>query len=648
LKRLLSFFASGAISILLCTVLSLQIQAQEAPVIQKSKEKTTIEGKTYYLHTVKKGETLFSISKAYGIGVKEILSANSQAIDGIKTDQVLKIPVLSEKGKSFEKIDSDEFIYHIAQAGQTLYSITKQYSISQEELIKNNPELEVSSLQVGQVVKIPKNRTVKKDTTITKLEKQSITHTIEKDETLYSISRKYNVEIDEIVKANESLQAGELKVGQKIIIPVTVKTNTKEVKSIPDTNKSVNKNHISSKIIKSNCDSAGVTCDTSTPYRLKGNYNIAVILPFYLKENETNKPSSGKTVSEDDDAEKSDNGWVYYKSSNFLEFYEGTLLAIDSLRKAGLSVNLSVFDCDKDTVQIKRIIKSKKLDNMDLIIGPAYAQELHILAAFAKSNGIPVVSPLSNKYEALENNPYVFQVQPTMQTEMGSLARFISDTSKKNFFILQSGSSEELDMVTELKKDLQPYLDSNKLKTERYSKNKVETINKQLESGITNYIFLASLSEAYVTDVLNQLYSQSKTYKIKIIGLPSWHRFKNIDADMYTALDVHYYTPFVIDYTNKNVKKFLISFRNTYNYEPYRTTTQGYNYAFLGYDIMYYFGTALSQYGKQLSCCISSHHPSCLMSGYKFEHKNHKNGFENHSVYLINYDIDFNMSKIDL
>ena len=145
---------------------------------------------------------------------------------------------------------------------------------------------------------------------------------------------------------------------------------------------------------------------------LSGSYNVAVLLPFYLSENSTrtsidsSKTVKGKKVY--NYVTRSDD-WIYPRSLGFVEMYEGILLAADTLRTLGVNINIHVFDIKNDTVEVLRLIRSGKLDKMDLIIGPVHSTNLSVVASYAGSLGIPVVSPvqLSNN-SVLENNPFLF------------------------------------------------------------------------------------------------------------------------------------------------------------------------------------------------------------------------------------------------
>lgn len=120
-----------------------------------------------------------------------------------------------------EKKDSKVFVLHKADPKETLYSISRKYKVTVDEVNKSNPELS-AGLKVGQILRIPYKGSVvavsaAETSPSTSSGGTAGTHTVEAKETLYSLSRKYNVSVDEIKKANPGLT--ELKVGQTINIP---------------------------------------------------------------------------------------------------------------------------------------------------------------------------------------------------------------------------------------------------------------------------------------------------------------------------------------------------------------------------------------------------------------------------------------------
>ena len=128
-----------ALIIFFCPLSALaQVQNSNEIVVEKSKEKVLVAGKTYYLHTVKKGENIYRISRAYGVTQKDIIYANPDAMSGIKEGQKLKIPTESNTPRNIQQIESDKYIFHIVEEGQTVYYLTQLRCISSVFFCKNS------------------------------------------------------------------------------------------------------------------------------------------------------------------------------------------------------------------------------------------------------------------------------------------------------------------------------------------------------------------------------------------------------------------------------------------------------------------------------------------------------------------------------
>jgi LysM repeat protein/ABC-type branched-subunit amino acid transport system substrate-binding protein len=125
---------------------------------KKSNKTQVIDGKKYYMHTVEKGQTLYQISKIYGLDVNDIVLENPEAIDGIKPGQVIKVP-LAKPSKQSDKpaeMDTIKYLYHKVDPGQTVYAISRTYAITVETIESLNPGAK-AGLKAGQLVRLPKN-----------------------------------------------------------------------------------------------------------------------------------------------------------------------------------------------------------------------------------------------------------------------------------------------------------------------------------------------------------------------------------------------------------------------------------------------------------------------------------------------------------
>ena len=165
-------------------------------------------------HTVKGGETLYSIASSYGTSVNDIKKHNPGIESNIRTGQIVLIAPPAG------------FVYHTIQKGETLYQLTKTYHVSAQTICKQNPGFDEKSFKVGEVIRLPQNTTCKtvRETVKTR------NHEVKKKETLYSIGKMYNVSEQEIKAVNPELngEEGKLKKGMTIKIPVAAQ-QTKSV-----------------------------------------------------------------------------------------------------------------------------------------------------------------------------------------------------------------------------------------------------------------------------------------------------------------------------------------------------------------------------------------------------------------------------------
>lgn len=187
-------------------------------------------------HTVKKGETVSGIAKKYNIDQKAIYELNPDASKGLGVNSILIIPnTTAAKSVSVESFQNQaEDIQHKVFPKETLFSIAKKYKVKVQDLYAINPNLEKEGLKNGQVINITKSNSIvaktyekgntsesknnSEDVITTKTE--GIDYEVLPKETKYSIAKTYGISVERLEKANPILQTEELKIGQKLIIPV--------------------------------------------------------------------------------------------------------------------------------------------------------------------------------------------------------------------------------------------------------------------------------------------------------------------------------------------------------------------------------------------------------------------------------------------
>jgi len=179
---------------------------------QDSIEMETINGKLFVVHKVGAGETLYGISKRYGVTVDQILEYNPTADAGLEIDQILKVPYVPRTTKKATNRST-----HIVVEKETLFSISRQYGVTIDELKEWNNLID-NALALGQELLIKKKNTVVAPVN-TPLEIKSVhtVHTVAAKETMFSITRQYGITIEQLREWN-NLQNDELKIGQSLFV----------------------------------------------------------------------------------------------------------------------------------------------------------------------------------------------------------------------------------------------------------------------------------------------------------------------------------------------------------------------------------------------------------------------------------------------
>ena len=326
-------------SVLLIPVISVK-QALTVP------EKSTSQVIT---HQVQPKETLYGIQKKYGV-TDEVLKLANPFLekDGLQIGQVLTIP--SNKTKKNITESTEKAVYHIVLPKETKYSIAKQYGISLQELERKNTEV-VANLPEGFKLVI-KGNAVKAEVAPVKVEpkKEIITPTavvkiaevksyreyvVKPKETLYGLSKMFEISQEELTKLNPSLSEGVTE-GMILKVPGVSTVVVQEAK----------KDYTDLSKVKSN-------------ERKK----LVLLLPFNIAKIE------GDTLNSTSKRLKKD------KFLNMtLDFYAGALVAIDSAKVLGLNIDVSIYDSQetKNTSAISSLLKDNNLQSSDVVIGPFY------------------------------------------------------------------------------------------------------------------------------------------------------------------------------------------------------------------------------------------------------------------------------------
>ena len=642
------------ISFLTILIFSTMVWSQ-VPV-ERSKDKIVISGVTCYLHIVKKGETIYSISKAYGITSEELTRENPPALNGLKEGQSLMIPEKLVTAASFPQTvsvpqaarDESRFIYLRLQPGETIYFLSKKYSVSENEIIQSNPGIDINKLPLGYEIAIPRIEFMNKKENFANKQTKPYYHKVINGETMASIARKYGLTVRELRRENRDVRFPQ--VGDYLRIPGMKIPEERPV--IP----------VAADTVPVTREEQAVLLEKPSGYtpvsNLRGTYNIAVLLPFYLSENsrrteiDSSRSLKGKKIY--NNINRSDD-WIYPRSLGFVEMYEGILLAADTLRALGLNINIHVFDIKNDTVEVVRLIRSGKLDNMNLIIGPVHSGNLSIVASYAGSLGIPVVSPvqLSNN-SVLENNPFLFMASSSLEVTQNAIAKKMGDYYNRNIVLIHSGSDGETQDISKFRNMILNEL-SYKMPFEEirlkdmvfysrsvFGNDSINRLAHTLSDLTGNVIIIASEDTPVMSESITDIHSLSRKFDVNVFGYPNMRYLDNLDHKICFDLGLMIYSPDWIDYSQQDIIQFNSDFRSKFLTEPSEMS-----YAWQGYDIVYYFISGLAIHGKEFISHPEIHNPDLLHTEYEFRRKTINDGFENQKLFLVRYSNSYELELVN-
>ena len=564
----------------------------------------------YFLHTVTKGQSLYSISSMYNVTIDDIVRLNPGSDKQIREGAALKIPQATAT-------NSDKPVFHTIQAGETLYRLSVKYNVTTQAICEANPGLSSSNFRSGQVIVIPvqsqspvletSQPTVKDEPTEKKNDWKDM-HKVERKETIYSISREYGITEEELIAANPELKKGKLKRGTFLFIPYG--KNDRKEQSTENVTKELTNEEIFNQYESTQKDINTI--------------KAAVMIPF-MTEQATNKDDQIRMV----------------------EFYEGFLMAVDSLKKQGVSIDLYAYDTKGSSATTKNILAKKEMKDMDIIFGPAKTQNIDELAAFADKNNIRLVIPFTPKVDEVFNNPHIYQVN-TPQSYLYSevYEHFTRKFTDSNVIFLNAGNGDiEKDefvkgMKTELKNKGIKYRDF--IVTDNFYE--ITTVMDTLKNNV--FIPTSGKSTALVKILpqLTQIRRERPNYQINLFGYPEWQTYTNDYLASFYEIGTYFYSSF---YTN-NLFPAAINFTHSYRRWYSKDMANIYpKYGMLGYDIAYFFLKGLSKYGNKLEENLSSIHVTPIQTGFKFERVNNWGGFINRKVFFVHFSKDYELIKLD-
>lgn len=574
----------------------------QGTAVTKSNDIVVIRGKSYYLHTVQPGRTLYSICKAYGANIDEVKSLNDKKDNALSLYEVLKVPYTDP----FVQQD-DKFYYHKVVKGETFYSIARLYKIKPKRLLKfNEGYAQNQPLAVGAVVKLP---LAEIDLSV-----------LGEEEIEASVGKKQEIRPERPVR-NESVkkveEASVTDILQNALMQKNEKTEQEPEKEtttvIGATDKMEIPDYISEVVMPVD------------PF-----VKVALLLPFSAKD----YPVFVDTLVEKMPVQ------ISARSEQFISFYEGVLLAVDSLKNQGYKVNLKVFDTERSAEKMYTMVDEIDRFHPDLIIGPVYGSVYKALMDDLTNKNIPVIYPLSSRSEEFGVYPDFIQVNPSMKALTVAMSDWLREEAEEaNLVCLNLTGNEvshsDLEDIR-LFKEYMHRIGSMNFYDWNTSAVPLDGLRLQLLPDRENIIILPTTKEAEVSKILPVLSALTDGYRITVVGFPEWQAFTSVDHETYFKLNTKIFTYSYVDNTTEPAKRFALKYRKYFYTEPN-------NLAYKAFDMSLYFIELAAKYRDRTLDALEFYPRNGDFSRFYFQKMEGQAGKENQGFYIVNFGSDYRL-----
>ncbi len=501
---------------------------------EPSKVTVRYHGKRYYIHQVKEGDTLYSLSNVYGVSQESIIEVN-----GLKSDQLRlgdrlyvlhgNVKVENKKSANQNKPAEGEGA-HVVCPGETLYSLSRTYGMTEQNLLDLNGLKDHTDIKAGMTLIVKDNRSEERN------------NRGAADGAVAEAERPES-EAEAPESEERAQEDGESEVADSL-----------------------------------QCDGCDVFIDSLPPtprFEPLAPYmelKVALLLPFHAR---------GEA------------------KENIVDFYRGVLLAMEDLKNEGYSIELAVLDTKRSSERIGSIIEQGVLD-AQLIIGPVYDEEFEPVLRYAEMNNIPVVSPL--QYVAHES-PVLFNMPAPATLKDDPVAELLDGSREVVTIYAVNNDNNFVNEVRSLSTSTTERALNYRFNRGSffYTRNAdgtsgAEVNIEELMRTEQNKVFVVmALSATDVDRILTTLSSTKSSIRGRgltygdymVVGNREWLKMNSIDRDIFFHNDVVFVVPYYANRIDETMRLFDGRYVTSYNALPSRTSYRGYDAAMIFCRMMY-------------------------------------------------------------
>ncbi|ARN77673.1 peptidoglycan-binding protein [Nonlabens spongiae] len=576
--------------------------------------------KEYKKYKVRRKETLYSISKEYGITVLDIKEANKRLYaETLKKGDRIQIPVFHDEpenepilGLPNDLNQTEEQLAAIGKyrvkASEGYYRVAKKNGITVEQLKEMNPDveqlkpdmlinvpkkeldLEISGSKTEQAIDLLADNIDILDEVRPELVEFEVPHKMG----MYSLKRMSGISEDSLISLNPELKDG-LKAGMVLKIPNS---------NLIDTLQIYEANYKIAKLV-----------DSITSYEPQ---RFAVMLPLSLDKinDELDMEEHLKTDA---------------TSRIATDFLIGLMMARDSAMSIGLQVTYDVYDTERSESAVRSILLENKFENYTGVIGPLFSKNVLQVAKELRSDRIPVISPLTNTDVELYRN--LVQTRPSDDLLKLRMKQFLKIYAKgKNVIIVTDNKKPQL------RSEFSALFPDAKVLIPNEKKNYIYKVNylKELDPVKENIVILAVDQVGFITDAVTTYSAKTDTHNITMFGMDA---YDDMDLPNGRLASLNYTFPqFYKDAIDDN--PFVRDYREKYGMLPNKYVARGFD---VGFDVILRqastgdFFDSLKKYG--LTKMVES----------KFDYsKQLFKGYYNEAVFMLQYQKDLSIKEIEI
>ena len=328
------------------------------------------------------------------------------------------------------------------------------------------------------------------------------------------------------------------------------------------------------------------------------------------------------------------------RSARMVEFYQGMLMAVDSLKQKGLNVEITTINTGNSASDMDTLLFKNDLSKQDIIFGPFYVSQIPLLADYCHRHNIWLVNPFAASANLMQGYPRHCQAFATQTISQDEAAWLVTQQFADYNFVTvdaRDKNAEGNSFSETLRSRLSQqgiYMRPMPLEADEMA------MDQAMNSLKRNMVVLNSPDIKALNTLLPQLKEYKRTHpdiRISLLGYPDWQAYTStLLADFY-AFDTYIYSPFYRNPLDRRSSDFERTFIRWFG-RPMMTTYP--RYAMMGFDLCYYFLHGLQQYGDKLDEKLPSVKAKPFQNDFWFVRSADGSGYRNQHTQLIHYAPD--------